>query len=66
MSKLLRENTVTRRNYMKTLRVIATIILLILLIPFAILGLPAFLIILMLNWINSYNPNVVGLPKQDN
>lgn len=51
---------------MRIFRIVATIILLILLIPFAILGMPAFLIILMLNWINSYNPNVVGLPKQDN
>jgi ABC-type glycerol-3-phosphate transport system permease component len=64
MYQLFRENT--RRNYMRIFRIVATIILLILLIPFAILGLPAFLIILMLNWINSYNPNVVGLPKQDN
>lgn len=51
---------------MKILRITATIILLILLIPFAILGLPAFLIILTLNWINGYEPNIVGLPKQDN
>lgn len=64
MYQLFRENT--RRNYMRIFRIVATIILLILLIPFAILGMPAFLIILMLNWINSYNPNVVGLPKQDN
>lgn len=51
---------------MKTLRMIITIALLILLIPFAILGLPAFMIILALNWINSHDPNIIGLPKQDN
>lgn len=51
---------------MKTLRMIITIALLILLIPFAILGLPAFLIILALNWVNSYNPKIIGAPKQDN
>jgi len=51
---------------MKILRTIVTIALLILLIPFAILGLPAFLIILALNWINSYDPNIAGLPKQNN
>ena len=51
---------------MKILRTIVTIALLILLIPFATLGLPAFLIILTLNWINGYEPNIVGLPKQDN
>jgi len=55
-----------RIRYMKILRTIVTIALLILLIPFAILGLPAFLIILTLNWINGYEPNIVGLPKQDN
>jgi len=51
---------------MKIFRTIVTIALLILLIPFAILGLPAFLIILALNWVNSYDPNIIVLPKQDN
>lgn len=51
---------------MKAIKMMLTIVLLILLIPFAILGLPAFLIILALNWINSHDPNIVGLPKQDN
>lgn len=59
-------STKKRRRYMKILRTIVTIALLILLIPFAILGLPAFLIILALNWVNSYDPNIIVLPKQDN
>jgi ABC-type glycerol-3-phosphate transport system permease component len=51
---------------MKIFRIIATVVLLILLIPFAILGLPAFLIILALNWINSYSPNMFGQQEQNN
>jgi ABC-type glycerol-3-phosphate transport system permease component len=53
-----------RIRCMKILRAIVTIALLILLIPFAILGLPAFLIILALNWINGYSPNMLGREKQ--
>lgn len=51
---------------MKVIKMMLTIVLLILLIPFAILGSPAFMIILALNRINGYDPNIVGSPKQDN